>query len=347
MSLIRLTNETCSRHSRFVNVVRLGVALLLVAFVAPQIVVAAQDQSDDSKTTQSQTDDPLERIRTMSAEDRDQLRQKRDRFESLSEGEQQRLRQLHSQLENHPNGDHLRRVMLKYDEWLRSLSPVLRAEILDLPTDQRIQKIKEIREKEARQAFGFVGDTKLPEENAPLLYDWIDGFIRLHESAIVDRLSENRQRELAKTVDDEHRRRRIAFSISKMAVDELRSLITEDDVKSLYSCLSPEARQILDDRPTDEERAVLVQRWIRFALIVRNPPKVTPEQLERFFSDDLTELERDQLDRMPPEQRHKHLIWMYYSKQNASSAKDKDKKEKQPECCNRRMDELFEEFWLS
>ena len=66
----------------------------------------------------------------MSSDERNDLREKYDKFEALSPDEQDQLRRLHEQLESDPQGDKLRRLLLRYHEWLKTLTPGERADLL-------------------------------------------------------------------------------------------------------------------------------------------------------------------------------------------------------------------------
>ncbi len=54
-------------------------------------------------------------------------------------------------VEESPDRDHLYQVMVRYHDWLKKLSPVSRAELLELPGEQRVAKIVETRADQKRR----------------------------------------------------------------------------------------------------------------------------------------------------------------------------------------------------
>jgi len=88
------------------------------------------------------------RIQNMKPAEKKKLQQDYKWFMELEPAERQRLRQLHTQLNDNPQ---LRRVMHAYCEWLDSLPVHVRTELSDLKPDERIKRIQELREEEAKR----------------------------------------------------------------------------------------------------------------------------------------------------------------------------------------------------
>lgn len=299
-----------------------GSQRLLTLFVAGLVMLSLGANSDTSSDDQA-TGNTLDQIRNATAAEKEALRLKRERFLRLSSEEQNRLREFHSELEEHPDHERLRRILENYNEWLRTLTPAKRAEIQDLPTEERIEKIKEVQEEEARRVLGFFGETKLPEQDVPGLYAWIDLFVAQNEKMLLEKLPDRVARDVNRSRKDESRRRRIAFYLTGLTLEELQDLVSVSDAESLFNGLSEEAKAILGNRESDEERILLVQRWIRFALIARNIPRVSDDELETFYREKLDDEERHQLDRMPPTQRKQRLIWMYHSRNTGQTSENR------------------------
>ena len=75
----------------------------------------------------------------MSDAERTALLQKKRRFDDLSAEEQTRLRQIHE--ECRPTApQELQQVLERYYDWLRTLTPLERAEVLSLPADKRLKR---------------------------------------------------------------------------------------------------------------------------------------------------------------------------------------------------------------
>ena len=79
-----------------------------------------------------------QQIESLSADQKEELRVKFAKFEALSSDEQEQLRRLHEQLDSDPQGNQLRRTLARYHEWLKSLSPSDRADLLVLPPTERL-----------------------------------------------------------------------------------------------------------------------------------------------------------------------------------------------------------------
>lgn len=295
--------------------------ILSVVFLGMLTLMLGADEAPD----QNERDafGSLEQLRTATAEEKEALRLKRDRFMRLDSDEQQRLRDFHGQLVNHPESERLREILVRYNEWLRTLSPAKRAEIQDLPMEDRIAKIKEFKEEEARKALGFFGETQLPSQDIPWLYDWIDGFVAENEERLLASLPSRAARDVRRGRSEESRRRRLAYTLTSLSLEQLQGIVSVSDAQSLFSGLSEEAQVILGSRESDEETVLLVQRWIRYALIARWMPKVSDDELEAFYRDGLSEDERDRLDRMPPDQRKQRLLWTYHSRNTGSTRDDR------------------------
>ncbi len=85
-----------------------------------------------------------ERLEQMSDVEKTRLLQKKRRFDELSEQDQDRLRMLQQELSADPQCSHLRGVLERYSDWLKTLTPVEQAELAKLPPEQRLAHIKQL-----------------------------------------------------------------------------------------------------------------------------------------------------------------------------------------------------------
>ena len=127
---------------RRVTIVGATVAFLLAAAPLP---------ADESSV---QTRQKLEQ---MSEVEKTALLQKKRRFDDLPAAKQDRLRQLHDELIADPQQQELQRVLERYHNWLRTLTPRERAEVTDSPADKRIEKISELMRTPGRQTVPHDG----------------------------------------------------------------------------------------------------------------------------------------------------------------------------------------------
>ena len=257
---------------------------------------------------------PTERIKEMSAEELEALNRKKERFDLLSDGEKERLRQIHSDLTKHESCDELKLVLERYFQWQKTLTPNERAELRDLAPEERLRKIREIRLEQDQKWFGLVGDTRLPDEDLPTLFQWVDGFFKSRKDEMVDELRQiNRFRGGRSFRESSSNRYWYIYAVlDRVAPERAQQLISEDDIEILRNVLSPDAQAILDNQNTWDDRARLVHRWIKTAVDSRFRPKVTEEQLRDFYLNHLTAEQREGLDNRTPERRRQVLRALYY-----------------------------------
>jgi hypothetical protein len=77
-----------------------------------------------------------------------QLRKLYERFKGRPEDEQDRLRELDVVLRSDPNESRLRAVLQSYHDWLPTLTPLERAELLALPAEGALAEIRDIKRRE-------------------------------------------------------------------------------------------------------------------------------------------------------------------------------------------------------
>ena len=72
-----------------------------------------------------------------------------EHFSELPKEKRDQLRQLHDDLESDPDSASLKRVMDQYHEWVETLPWTTRAELQELPTEERIARVRDLREEES------------------------------------------------------------------------------------------------------------------------------------------------------------------------------------------------------
>lgn len=304
------------------GVIGLLIAGLLVVLIGqlspPAPAVAAADGDRRTSSDDESPEAVRERLERMSAEEREALRRRSDRFYDFSPEKQQRLRNLHRQLTAQPDEQRLRDVLDRYTQWLRNLSSNERSQLLSLPADERISRIKELKqEQETRRFRGFV-NLNLAREDFGEIYDWLDGIIARNEQQLLERLSPERREFFTSEEDDARRRRRLMFAVwSFRGPPEFRdmpALIAPADIDQLISGLSPVAKTEMEKADTPEKRLELVQRWGRATLFARFRPEIKPADLEAFFETLSTE-EQQRLEQMPSDTMRRELERLYLASQ--------------------------------
>jgi hypothetical protein len=275
--------------------------------------------------------DPSARLAQMSHDELEQLRACRDRFAQLSPEEQQRMRELHAALQQHPDRERLERLLDRFTEWLATLRPNQRAELLELPAEGRIEKIRELRAQERRERIGMFGGTELTHEDRDKVLQWIDELVADRLAAIEKAIAERavppssadgkmaseralraaRLAQRALAARGESRGWLLLSAYVSLFPDQARQLITVDDVNRLRGGLSRDMQRELDSQGSPEEQREVLQRWIRTAIRSRPP---SDEELQQFF-ETLPAEDRQRLDDLSPDSRRRVLTMLYFGSQ--------------------------------
>ena len=87
-------------------------------------------------------------IASLQPAEQQELLRKQERFNALPVEEQDRLRSLQAALDADPNAERLHQVLIHFHEWLKTLTPSQRAELADLPPQQRVQAIQRLQKQQ-------------------------------------------------------------------------------------------------------------------------------------------------------------------------------------------------------
>ena len=244
---------------------------------------------------------PRGRIEAMTPVEREELRQCRERFASLEPERQERLRRLHRQIDKDPRREDLRGVMHRYCQWVGSLPQFTQAELLELPPAERIARIKKIQEQEREHRA-----MQLSAKDAKALRRWVE----LYAGRLAKHLPRGQQKHLAGVSEAERRQYVVSLLLRrwKIARDNKKLPVKEQDLAELRSMLSPTARKLLESKPAAVQWAI-VEQWMRRILLRQRDSRhrsgmilmrqVSDEELARFFEEQLTAEERDRLLGLP------------------------------------------------
>jgi hypothetical protein len=326
-------------------------------------------QVDLASSPEDSRRDNQQRLASMSDEELSELKSHKQRFDALSPSEQDQLRQLHAQLSNHPQEAQLRVVLDRYYEWLKTLNATERAELLSLTSDQRIDRIRELRQEQRGERFSLVID-ELSADDRTKLFQWVENLARQKqadiEQAMRDRFEtrgddSRRDRDDNDTRDDESRRdrdngeargderserpgfrsdreRNMRWEMTRQILERNSpnrhlvlfymyrgifgeppvQLITDVDIASLRSTLSPEGLALLDAQPTDEDRRRMIVGWTMAAVYAQLFPPVNHETLIDFVLT-LPPDDRERLDLLPPDDWRREVSRLYHRQQTIGS----------------------------
>ncbi len=308
---------------------RSGMVWLLLAALWCGAAEAAE--SGDSPAARRQ------RVERMSPEEKHALLRQQERFAALDAGEQERLRRLHRQIEQDPRRDELLRVMKQYHQWLATLTFSQRAELAALEPDRRIERMRELLNKQKQQRRGWAGPRaglwggpaiRLPEpftpEDAGQIRRWIGDLARRHRDEFLAELPAETRARLKKDlerVSDARQREEILFwwTWLRWQLDGAKTTrITDRDLAELSQRLSPGANAHLANLPGDQRRKQVAD-WIR-QMVFRHfagrrfaplPSVVREEELSRFWEKDLDSRQRERLQNLPPEEMRR-AVWLSY-----------------------------------
>ncbi|OHB81645.1 MAG: hypothetical protein A2V98_06845 [Planctomycetes bacterium RBG_16_64_12] len=282
------------------------------------------------------------RIERMSPAEKAELRRAQERFAALDGAEQQRLRELHEKIEADARSEALWDVVEQYCEWIKTLTPSERAELLELPPAERIDRMKALRKQQAERKAQFAemrarwrGEQirkLLPEqakhEDVGRLIRWIDEYLARIGPGLVEALPEPRRQqveeELAKAKDDSARRCEIfgwLWLLQQLREPEKPPQLEPGDLDQWRSQLSEAARKWFEEKPLDEQRQ-LVGNLIRLTILGQyvyrysGPPPWAVSDAElreasKFLGNQIKPEAREWLLSRPREEQRRALWWQY------------------------------------
>ncbi len=254
--------------------------------------------------TGSALDHRMDRVANLSVDEQRELLRKKEAFYRLSKEDQQAYREFHDQLSQHAQSDKLQAILNRYYNWLKTLDERTKSALLDNPQKEvRITNIRELREAQGRQ-ISF-----LPESDHQQFDLWLK------------ELGDRKSDEVRQVFRDFRPRTQLSTELTEQSNPDLlvrvllradrsgetmRRLVTSQDLEVLKGELSEAAKSIMNEEKVRSD-------FVLFNFI-RNP-YVSPEELEQFYFKELTSEQRDDLDKMPPDQMKNRLRLMYQLKQ--------------------------------
>ena len=281
------------------------------------------EKREDSLSTETIKDRRL-RLNEMQPEQIEALKRSQEKFEELPEDRKRATADFHQQLLNQENKNQLARTMVAYYDWLKSLGPTERIEVLDqVDIDARIEMIARKIEKQNLTKFGKAGAPMLPAYDAEPFFKWFERFLKTKKPRIQKEVSTlfvevNRKQSGGKDPPTSRVRQFQRSSLSQkigfmfqFGSEVMEGLIGESDVDQLRKQLSWDANEILDSRESQELQKSLIISWMDAA----NQAKfnIAPERLREFY-EGLPKMKRDELDSLSPSDWKAELKELYRKK---------------------------------
>ncbi|MEX2175182.1 MAG: hypothetical protein WD872_12540 [Pirellulaceae bacterium] len=253
-------------------------------------------------------------LEKLSAEQKDDLRRKKERFDALPAQERQRLRDLHESLLSAPDSEELVKVMQRYCDWLDSLESGPRLAVLNLPPAERIEMIKElVSDQESKRIQDYV-QYDLPEKDRDAIYRWLEKFVDQHEDDILDELHDDDRRRIRKINDDQARHRTLITRLPYRRFNRKMPYPDKEDIETMVASLSETTRKQLEKSPAADEQRSRASELVGAAISSIAVPPPTEEELRKFYLQ-LPPEQQARLDSMDRDQMRRELRQMYrYSK---------------------------------
>ena len=254
----------------------------------------------------------------LSAQSKNRLLEKRDRFEALDETEQQRLRELHARINREADGDRLETVLRNYHQWLSLLPSRERAEILDLPLEKRLDEIEKRVKDDERKRFLEISDQHLTPDDLEAIHLWLRKLIARHEEKILARMSALKQ------IPAEPRYRMFLYWIASDRNPRTNRPSpfqpTPDETGALIKSLGPKAHEFLEKLETPQDKHDVLWTWIRTAVQTRLfRPAETAKLIT--FMESLPPEQRNRLEALPRKRMLMELQRLFMRHNSHSDAK--------------------------
>lgn len=254
-----------------------------------------------------------ERVAQMNAAEKEELRQKLERYEQLPQEKQSQLHQLHNDLTEQENADELRQVMREYYAWLKTLNSVQRADLERKQLDERVSEIKGHLIKQEREHFANMGRVALQtlqlkpgEGEMETIRTWLLDWVGEHQETIFaaeDRLIEQYPG-LKDRYEDDDDRKAFVYWVWMHWVPDLEVPRPDDkDFENLLSQLREETRKNIESQTELRKKELfdgLVHAAVASHSFGRHHRNVSMEDLQEFYRK-LPEERQAQLASLPPD----------------------------------------------
>jgi hypothetical protein len=251
-----------------------------------------------------------EDIEKLPPEEKAALLQKKERFDALSPEKQAQMRELDAQIAASQQSKQLYSTLDRYHEWLKTLTSAQRVELLELPTDERVERIKELMQEQERKRLRDLGGRQLPEADTDAIFKWLEDYMHKNEEQFLERLPKEFAAKL-RSSDEVLRRRSLMRGIIMRGPRGEFPLPTRDDLERLLPTLSQPTRQVFESVKTPDEKQNLARYWIFNAVVSKVLPPASDEDLQKILRE-LPQDQRERLERKTPEEVKRELTARFH-----------------------------------
>lgn len=244
-------------------------------------------------------------LKSLSDHEKQNLRARYNQFLVLPEREQQRLRQLHAQVVADEQAEQLQRTMLLYRQWLDGQPPGRQFELrTTILVDERLDRI----------------GSQLKSERCDAKFALSDDELRRLELSIRDSVDKLVRRKRWEASWPMHRKMEALAGkeYDRTLREEIETKRDDDDSESdLYQSLVdglPDRTRETFERIPSRWQAEWVRNWLRTIVSLRG--KISQQELERFFAEDLDADTREELLSRPSDEMQDALLKLYMRQPN-------------------------------
>lgn len=224
------------------------------------------------------------------------------RYQRMDEADREQLQSLVQNITDAQDRSELEATLAGYSRWLKRRSPGEQAELRRLPTDERLERVRQLANADRRDSRHLLS---LDEERA--LQEEVLDFVERRQEQFLEELSRQGNRNPQRRME----RQSMAVVALGMIWREMRD---DDRRERLYdqltARLSPET-QVYFESLRGRERSRQLWQWIVDAL----RPKFGPQELEQFFAKELNNDQREYLLGLPRAEMEEQLQRLFVSSQ--------------------------------
>ncbi|HEV2969412.1 MAG TPA: hypothetical protein VGY55_05420 [Pirellulales bacterium] len=269
-----------------------------------------------------------QRLEGMSAQTKEELLAKFEKFESLSPDDQERFRRLDVQVDSDPQADRLRRIMARFHEWLKTLLTTERADLLASNPDDRIHGIRQLRHEQEARLAGQAGGPLLLPRDVDELHKWMELFSADHKTQLmsIKEIPEQRKKQLESPNPAIRRIGLAGFAWRQWQIGNVGNGkpvdVSDKEIQQLKDRLSKPFSDELNSKKTKQQQIQTVSGWIKALprFFARQGgeggPVIDPEELSKFF-ESLPAPQRDELMKLPRDDMNRRLRFLYFQHKRA------------------------------
>ncbi len=266
----------------------------------------------------------------MTPDEQQELLHKQERFAALPPTEQDRLRELEATVDKEPDARQLHEILIRYHEWLKTLTPNQRADLADLPPEERVRKVKQLKHTQETMRQQALRAELLTSDDLREILDWTKQILWAHRDELLRDMPDTVRKKMA-NVDEQKQRQMLLYNNLSRARSRtgprggLTAMIKPKDVNSLAAKLSPDAKQELTQASTLALQREIIRGWTWQAfhrLASRGARGFAPgmeDDLMHFFQNDLQPSQRQHLLNLPNEMSREELRRMYFEHQRGGA----------------------------